>query len=158
MYPDPETQRPEGDPLHQEHEAVGHQAQQDCADLRPAVPVCSLLGPDLWRRPAGQWPEGGQPEAEDPSGGVCPCLPRSSSCWKALSWGRMARSCLTPSSCTHQRPGQAQARPPGPAAPPSAGVQMQPCPAQGGAGRLGTFRMTGLLAKQYCGETVLTVV
>ena len=124
MYPDPEAQRPEGDPLHQEHEAVGHQAQQDCADLRPAVPVCSLLGPDLWRRPAGQWPEGGQPEAEDPSGGMCPCLPRSSSCWKALSWGRMARSRLTPSSCTHQRPGQAQAGPPSPAVPPSAGVQM----------------------------------
>uniref|UniRef100_A0A8C0DEY7 Uncharacterized protein n=1 Tax=Balaenoptera musculus TaxID=9771 RepID=A0A8C0DEY7_BALMU len=78
MYPDPETQRPEGDPLHQEHEAVGHQAQQDCADLRPAVPVCSLLGPDLWRRPAGQWPEGGQPEAEDPSGGVCPAAPAGS--------------------------------------------------------------------------------
>lgn len=124
MYTDPETQRPEGGPLHQEHEAVGYQAQQDCADLRPAVPVCNLLGPDLWRRPAGQWPEGGQPEAEDPSGGVCSCLLRSSSCWKALSWGQMARSHLTPSSCTHQHPGQAQAGPLGPAAPPSAGVQM----------------------------------
>ncbi|XP_052040483.1 CDK5 and ABL1 enzyme substrate 2 isoform X4 [Apodemus sylvaticus] len=48
------TQRPEENPLHQEHEAVRYQEQQDCTHLCQTVPVCGLLSPALWRGPTDQ--------------------------------------------------------------------------------------------------------
>ena len=49
--------------------ALTDTSPQDRAHLRQAVPVCSLLGPALWRRPAGQVSGPGSP-------GVIPRLPK----------------------------------------------------------------------------------